>query len=140
MNETHRPDQPADVARPGITGPVAEPVTEPFTAPITAAFTAPTPAPITAPMTAPISAPITAPIPVPSTSMLPGNELPPPAHLHAHAAQGKRRTTGQDPALRESRDAWMNSVRSTVNDHPLSCLVGALLVGGVIARMLPSRR
>lgn len=71
--------------------------------------------------------------------MLPGNELPPPAHLHAHAAQGKRRTTGQDPALRESRDAWMNSVRGTVNDNPLACLVGALLVGGVIARMLPSR-
>ena len=132
MNETHRPDQPADVARPGITGPLTEPVTE--------TVTEPNIEPFTAPITAAITAPFIEPIPVPSTSMLPGNELPPPAHLHAHAAQGKRRTTGQEPALRESRDAWINSVRSTVSDNPLSCLVGALLMGGVIARMLPSRR
>jgi ElaB/YqjD/DUF883 family membrane-anchored ribosome-binding protein len=102
-------------------------------------------------------------VPVPDTSMLPGSEKAPPAAvgLLKNAVQGAHDTIdrladGAAPAvqrlgesvsaaaqalsvrtdqLRETRDAWVEGVRSTVRDNPLASVAAALALGAVIARI-----
>ncbi len=100
---------------------------------------------------------------VPDTSMLPGSEKAPPAAVGAlkSAVQGAHDTLDRladsaTPAvrklgesvcaagealhaksdqLRETRDEWVASARSTVRSSPLVCVAAALALGAVIARI-----
>ena len=102
-------------------------------------------------------------VPVPDTSMLSGSEKAPPAAvgLLKSAVQGAHDTIDRlaesaAPAvrrwgdgaadaevalheradqLREVRDAWAETVRTTVRDNPLAAVVAALALGVVIARL-----
>ena len=100
---------------------------------------------------------------VPDTSMLPGSEQAAPAGvgLLDHAAQGAYDTIerladsaapaahqlgeqvaaageamhAKTAALRDTRDEWVESVRSTVRSKPLASIAAALVLGAVIARI-----
>lgn len=100
---------------------------------------------------------------VPNTSMLPGSEKAPPASVGMlrNAVQGAHETIdrladsaapavrqlGESVAaagetlhaktdqLRETRDEWVEGVRSTVRRNPLACVAAALALGAVIARI-----
>ena len=100
---------------------------------------------------------------VPNTSMLPGSEQAPPATvaLLRNAVQGAHETIDRlaesaAPAvrqlgesvsaaedalhaktdqLRETRDEWVEGVRSTVRSNPLACVAAAFALGAVIARI-----
>ncbi len=100
---------------------------------------------------------------VPVTSMLPGSELAPTpaAGLLKNAVQGAHDTIDRyadraAPAvqqlgesvsaaeatlrakaeqLRETGDAWAESLRCTVRDNPLAALAGAVAVGMLVARI-----
>ena len=102
-------------------------------------------------------------VPVADTSMLPGTEKAPTAavDLLNRAVQGAHATidrladsaaptvrklgerfTGADNALqakagqlREVRDEWTESVRSTVRSNPLASVAGALALGVLIVRI-----
>lgn len=102
-------------------------------------------------------------VPVADTSMLPETEKAAPAAVDllnravqgAHATidrladsaaptvrQLGERMAGADDALqakagqlRETRDEWAESVRSTVRSNPLACVAGALVLGALIARI-----
>lgn len=102
---------------------------------------------------------------VPDTSMWPGSEKDPPAvELLNHAVQGAHdtidrlagsaapvaRQLGERVAaaqnavlatsdrLRDTRDEWVESVRTTVRRNPLVCIAVAAAVGAVIARITRS--
>lgn len=100
---------------------------------------------------------------VPDTSMLPGNEKPASAtvDLLNHAVQGAHETidrlagsaapvarqlgervcaardavSAKSHQLRDTRDEWVDSARSTVRANPLTCVAAAAAVGAVIARI-----
>lgn len=100
---------------------------------------------------------------VPDTSMLPGSEKAAPAVVGMlnHAVQGAHDTIdriadGAAPAarqigervsaagdalqaktgqLRDSRDEWVESVRTTVRGSPLVTIAAALALGALIARI-----
>lgn len=100
---------------------------------------------------------------VPDTSMLPGSEKAPPAviGLLKHAVQGAHDTIdhladsaapavrqlgdsvsaagetlhAKTEQLREARDEWVESVRTTVRSNPLVSVAAALALGAVIARL-----
>lgn len=100
---------------------------------------------------------------VPDTSMLPGSEkAPPPAvQLLRQAVRGAHDSIDQlaetvtptvrklgesvsaaEDALqakseqwRETGDAWVEGVRTTVRRNPLACVAGALALGALIARI-----
>ncbi len=100
---------------------------------------------------------------VPDTSMLPGSEKAAPAVVGMlnHAVQGAHDTIdriadGAAPAarqigervsaagdalqaktgqLRDARDEWVESVRTTVRGSPLVTIVAALALGALIARI-----
>lgn len=102
-------------------------------------------------------------MPVPDTSMLPGSEkAPPPAvQLLKQAVRGAHdsidrlaetvtptvRKLGEsvsaaEDALqakseqwRETGDAWVEGMRTTVRRNPLVCVAGALALGALIARI-----
>lgn len=71
-------------------------------------------------------------MPVPDTSMLPDSERAP------STARGllKNAVQAETDALRHQRDAWVESVRTTVRSNPLAAVAGALALGAVIARLL----
>jgi hypothetical protein len=99
---------------------------------------------------------------VPDASMLPSSAMstPPPAGMLRNAAQGTHDTIDRladsaAPAvrqlgervsaaaevlhaktdqLRETRDEWVDGVRSTVRNNPLAALAAALALGAVVAR------
>ena len=103
------------------------------------------------------------PAPVPNTSMLPPVDKPDTAadELLQRVVQGAhtaidRVADGVAPTVRqlgesvasaedalqaktaqllEARDAWSESLRTTVRNNPLACLAGALAVGALIARI-----
>ncbi len=107
-------------------------------------------------------------MPVPDTSMLPGSEQSPPAAVGMlkNAVHGAHQTidrlaVGAEPAvrklgdgvaaaadalniktgqLRETRDAWAESARTTVRNHPLASMAAALALGLVMARLARGRR
>ena len=100
---------------------------------------------------------------VPNTSMLPGSEKAPPATVGllrnaVHGAHetidrlaesaapavrelGDRVSAAEDALhaktdqLRETRDEWVESARSTVRSNPLMCVAAAFALGVVIARI-----
>ncbi|MHB8948668.1 MAG: hypothetical protein ACYC4S_06355 [Rhodoferax sp.] len=100
---------------------------------------------------------------VPNTSMLPGSEKAPPATVGMlrNAVQGAHETIdrlaesaapavrelGESVAaaaqtldaktdqLRETRDEWVESARSTVRSNPLVSVAAAFALGAVIARI-----
>ena len=102
-------------------------------------------------------------MPVPDTSLLPGSEMPPApaAQLLGQAVRGAhagidRLAQAATPAVlklgetvaagedvlkahadqwRETGDAWVDELRSTVRRHPLACLAAALALGAVIVRI-----
>jgi len=100
---------------------------------------------------------------VPDTSMLPGGDKAGPAAvglLH-QAAQGAHSTidrlaVGAEPTvrkmgesvtavnetlhattaqLRETRDEWAESARSSIRSNPLTCLATAFALGALVARL-----
>jgi hypothetical protein len=95
-------------------------------------------------------------MPVANTSMLPGSEkAPSPAdgrlsnaregahdaldHMAGRAAPAAQRlgesmSTAQR-VLRDTREQWSGSVRSTVDKHPLAAIAAALALGAVITRI-----
>jgi len=100
---------------------------------------------------------------VPDTSMLPGSEKAAPAlvGMLKHAVRGAHDTIDRladsaEPAaqqlgervaaaeealhatsdqLRDTRDEWVESVRSTVRANPLACIAAAAALGAVVARI-----
>ena len=100
---------------------------------------------------------------VPDTSMLPGSERAAPAvvGLLNHAVQGAHDTIdrladsaapaaqklgeqvsaagdaihAKSDQLRDTRDEWVESVRTTVQRNPLASIVAAVALGAVIARI-----
>lgn len=66
---------------------------------------------------------------VPDTSMLPGSENAPTP------AAGARALHAMADPLREVRDEWVETARSTVRGHPLASVAAALALGAVIARL-----
>ena len=100
---------------------------------------------------------------VPDTSMLPGSEKAPPAavKLLNRAVQGAHSTIdrvagsaapvarqlGEGVAaaegavlartaqLRDSRDEWVENVRTTVRSNPLAAIAAAVALGALIARL-----
>lgn len=102
-------------------------------------------------------------LPVPDTSMLPGSEKPAPAAvgLLKHAVRGAHDTIDRladsaEPAvrqfgervaaaedslhatadqLRETRDEWVDSLRSTVRGNPLASIAVAAALGALLARV-----
>ena len=103
------------------------------------------------------------PVRVPNTSMLPGSEKAPPATVGllrnaVHGAHetidrlaesaapavrelGDRVSAAEDALhaktdqLRETRDEWVESARSTVRSNPLMSVAAAFALGVVIARI-----
>lgn len=101
---------------------------------------------------------------VPDTSMLPGSEKAPPpaAALLKQAVQGAHHTidrladraapavhqwgrgvsaatealSAKTEQLREARDDWAASARSSVRRNPLVSVLGALALGAMLARLL----
>ena len=105
---------------------------------------------------------------VPATSMLPGSELPPTtaAGLLKNAVKGAHDTIdryadraapvvqqlGESASaaeaalrakagqLRETGDAWAESLRFTVRENPLVAVAGAIAVGMLLARIARTSR
>lgn len=101
--------------------------------------------------------------PVPNTSMLPGAEkAPAPAvelmgrvvrgahetidrladsaaptvrHIGERLSSAEETLHAKTDQLRETRDAWTESLRSTVRGSPLAAIAAALVLGAFIARM-----
>jgi len=101
--------------------------------------------------------------PVPDTSMLPGSERAPPAtvRLMENAVQGAHDTIdrladraapavrqlgdsvaaaevarhARADAMRDTRDAWVEGLRTTVRDNPLACVAAALALGALVVRV-----
>lgn len=102
-------------------------------------------------------------LPVPNTSMLPGNEMASPAGVAmlqqavqgahdtidrlADSAEPAVRQLGEQVAaaevtlhakasqLRQARDDWTDSARTTVRGNPLAAVAAVFVLGVVIARL-----
>jgi len=78
---------------------------------------------------------------VPDTSMLPGSNPAPPPVVTLLNDAAQRAAAGGDALhsgtgrLRETRDEWVEGVRTTVRGNPLACIAAAAALGAVIARI-----